>query len=140
MDLEMGFNLILAELQELKQGQTEMKSEMSLMKEDISELRQGQAEMKEDISELKQGQTEMRQDILVMQGDISDLKDNTEQIKENTRFICALVNGQAVIETKVDDFREETNRKFAFLFKRVDDIERIVMRNTYDIALLKEAR
>lgn len=77
MDMDTTLTLILSELKGINQRMYSMETKMTSIETRIDRLERGQDEIK------------------------SNLADLTEQVKENTLFIRALVDGQTVLETKL---------------------------------------
>ena len=110
MELEKTLTLILSELKDMNQHMISMENRMDSLENRMDSLEQGQQEIK------------------------SNLADLTEQVKENTLFIRALVDGHTVLETKLCTVEENTQQ----LFNRTQKLERISGGILYHLALRED--
>ncbi|OLS41155.1 hypothetical protein [Bacillus sp. MRMR6] len=92
--MERTLKLILNELKELKEGQKELKKDVSNIKEgqkelkkDVSNIKEGQKELKKDVSNIKEGQIELKKDVSNLKEGQKELKKDVSSIKDN------LING-----------------------------------------------
>ncbi len=110
MDMDTTLTLILSELKGMNQRMSSMEGKITSMDNRMDRLERGQDEIK------------------------SNLTDLTEQVKENTRFIRALVDGQTVLETKLSALDEN----FQQLSSRTKKLERTSGGILYELAIRED--
>lgn len=109
--------LVLSELGSLKEGQGELRQEVSDLKQDMSVLKQGQEELrqdvfglKQDVSVLKQGQKELRQDVFALKQGQETVKG---QLEETNQIVKALLHNQAHANARLTALEETTAKASA---------------------------
>ena len=98
-----------------------MENKMISMDNRMDFMESKMASMDNRMDRLERGQDEIK----------SNLADLTEQVKENTRFIRALVDGQTVLETKLSTLDET----FQQLSSRTKKLERTSGGILYELAI-----
>ena len=68
-----------------------------------------------------------------------ELSDLTDQVKEHTTLIHALIDGQTRMQCQMEERYDQLDQKYAALSERTDDLEMIVKQQCIDITLLKQA-
>ncbi len=145
MELEKTLTLILSELKDVNQHMISMENRMDSLENRMGSLenRMDSLENRIDSLENRMGSLENRMDSLENRMDVleqgqqeiqSNLADLTEQVKENTLFIRALVDGHTVLETKLRTVEENTQQ----LFNRTQKLERISGGILYHLALRED--
>lgn len=101
-----------------------MENKMISMDNRMDSMESKMTSMDNRMDRLEQGQDEIK----------SNLADLTEQVKENTRFIRALVDGQTVLETKLSALDEN----FQQLSSRTKKLERTSGGILYELAIRED--
>lgn len=104
--MEQTMQLILNELKIMNQRMDSMENHMDSMENRMSSLENRMGSMEQNLSDL------------------------TEQVKENTMFIHALVNGQHKLEQKIDTTMDYVMN----LATRTSTLERVTGKILYDLA------
>ena len=94
-------DLLISEMQGMKQEMTGMKQEMTGVKQEMTEMKQDLTGVKQDVSGMKQELADVKQDVSEMKQELADVKQKvtkTELILENE----IRVNIQRVAEGHLD--------------------------------------
>ena len=138
MDMDTTLTLILSELKGINQRMYSMETKMTSMDNHIDSMENKitSIETRIDSMENKMTSIETRIDRLERgQDEIkSNLADLTEQVKENTLFIRALVDGQTVLETKLSTL----DKGFLQLSNRTKKLERTSGGILYELAIRED--
>ena len=138
MDMDTTLTLILSELKGINQRMYSMETKMTSMDNHIDSMenKMTSIETRIDSMENKMTSIETRIDRLERgQDEIkSNLADLTEQVKENTLFIRALVDGQTVLETKLSTL----DKGFLQLSNRTKKLERTSGGILYELAIRED--
>ena len=118
--METTLQLILNELKTMNQRMDSIENHMGTI-----ENRMDSMENRMDSMENRMGAMESRMDS--MEQNLSDL---TEQVKENTMFIHALVNGQHKLEQKIDTTMDYVMN----LASRTSTLEHVTGKILYNLA------
>lgn len=124
MELDKSLTLILSELKDMNRHMISMENRIGSLENHMNSLENRMDSMENRMDSLEQGQQEIK----------SNLADLTEQVKENTLFIRALVDGHTVLETKLRTVEENTQQ----LFNRTQKLERISGGILYHLALRED--
>ena len=76
-------------IQQLVEGQEELKTDVTVLKTDVNELKEGQRRLEGDVSELKEGQRRL-------EGDVSELKEG------QNRLTTVVINIENILLTKLN--------------------------------------
>jgi len=87
-------------IQQLVEGQEELKTDVTVLKTDVNELKEGQRRLEGDVSELKEGQRRL-------EGDVSELKEGQLRLEGD---VSELKEGQRRLEGDVSELKEGQNR------------------------------
>lgn len=105
---------------------------------DAMERRMDSMDLRFDAMENRMDSMEQRLDAKIdyVAQELSDL---TDQVKEHTTLIHALIDGQTRMQCQMEERYDQLDQKYAALSERTDDLEMIVKQQCIDITLLKAA-
>ena len=105
---------------------------------DAMERRMDSMDLRFDAMENRMDSMEQRLDAKIdyVAQELSDL---TDQVKEHTTLIHALIDGQTRMQCQMEERYDQLDQKYAALSERTDDLEMIVKQQCIDITLLKQA-
>lgn len=105
---------------------------------DAMERRMDSMDLRFDAMENRMDSMEQRLDAKIdyVAQELSDL---TDQVKEHTTLIHALIDGQTRMQCQMGERYDQLDQKYAALSERTDDLEMIVKQQCIDITLLKQA-
>ena len=105
---------------------------------DAMERRMDSMDLRFDAMENRMDSMEQRLDAKIdyVAQELSDL---TDQVKEHTTLIHALIDGQTRMQCQMEERYDQLNQKHTALSERTDDLEMIVKQQCIDITLLKQA-
>lgn len=124
MDMDTTLTLILSELKGINQRMYSMENKITSIETRIDSMENKMTSIETRIDRLERGQDEIK----------SNLADLTEQVKENTLFIRALVDGQTVLETKLSTL----DKGFLQLSNRTKKLERTSGGILYELAIRED--
>lgn len=152
MDMDTTLTLILSELKGMNQRMSSMEGKIASMEIRMNSMESKIISMDNRIDSMESKIISMDNRMDSMEGKItsmdnrmdrlergqdeikSNLTDLTEQVKENTRFIRALVDGQTVLETKLSALDEN----FQQLSSRTKKLERTSGGILYELAIRED--
>lgn len=123
-DMTKQFDEVHQELREIRQDLVEVHQELGELRQGLNEVRQDLIGVHQELGELRHGLNEVRQ----------DLSDLTVQVKENTIFISALVQGQ----TKIEGTLLHSHHRDDALEARITINEGVTRQNSYEIMEIRE--
>ena len=122
--METRMNSMEGKIASMETRMNSMESKIISMDNRMDSMESKMASMDNRMDRLERGQDEIK----------SNLADLTEQVKENTRFIRALVDGQTVLETKLSTLDEN----FQQLSSRTKKLERTSGGILYELAIRED--
>ena len=122
--METRMNSMESQIISMDNRMDSMENKMISMDNRMDSMESKMTSMDNRMDRLEQGQDEIK----------SNLADLTEQVKENTRFIRALVDGQKVLETKLSALDEN----FQQLSSRTKKLERTSGGILYELAIRED--
>ena len=122
--METRMNSMESKINSMDNRMDSMESKIISMDNRMDSMESKMASMDNRMDRLERGQDEIK----------SNLTDLTEQVKENTRFIRALVDGQTVLETKLSALDEN----FQQLSSRTKKLERTSGGILYELAIRED--
>ena len=152
MDMDTTLTLILSELKGMNQRMSSMEGKITSIETRMNSMEGKIASMETRMNSMEGKIASMEIRMNSMEGKItsmdnrmdrlergqdeikSNLTDLTEQVKENTRFIRALVDGQTVLETKLSALDEN----FQQLSSRTKKLERTSGGILYELAIRED--
>jgi len=126
-------------IQQLVEGQKELKTDVALLKEgqeelktDVALLKEGQEELKTDVALLKEGQEELRTDVAELKTDVAELKEG------QNKLTVVVINIENILLTKLNVlFDADSSRRVALEMVREDQSAQYKKLEEHEMRILR---
>jgi chromosome segregation ATPase len=133
-------------IQQLVEGQKELKTDVAVLKTDVALLKEGQEELKTDVALLKEGQEELKTDVASLKEgqeelrtDVAELKTDVAELKEGQNKLTAVViNIENILLTKLNVlFDADSSRRVALEMVREDQSAQYKKLEEHEMRILR---